>query len=189
MSSFVLPVFMVFEGRDADQTRRLYAELESYGTMGAIAVNVLRACKKSTLAKVYRGGNSHGSYKRQSYDQKQWAIEQLVKLLLVHASARKVLWGWKKDSNVLFGQEASWVLYVDLPFGKDENRKLIYRQVSYHSPTRGLGPDYLGEWDGKLGHSNQVAIDFAEYVRKVATEKAARKAERAAAVQEAEDVV
>ena len=31
-----------------------------------------------------------------------------------------------------------WVVYIDIPQG----------QVSFHSPDRYIGPDYMGEWDG-----------------------------------------
>jgi hypothetical protein len=47
-------------------------------------------------------------------------------------------YGWKQDTSTVFEDRPSWVLYVDLPQG----------QVSFHSPTRGLGPDYAGEFCG-----------------------------------------
>jgi hypothetical protein len=178
MNAYRLPAFTIFEGRDADQTRRFYSQLEAAGPMGAIALNVFRACKKSTLAKQYKGGNRYGSFKGQSYDQKQWALDQLCKTLLVHAHAKKVIWGWKEDRAVLFGEASSWVLYVDLPFGRDAKQETVRRQVSYHCPKRGVGPDYLGEWDGIVGGSNQVAIEFADLVLKWDDEKAIAKAER-----------
>ena len=45
------------------------------------------------------------------------------------------------------------VLYVDLPNG----------QVSFHSPERFDGPDYLGEWDG-LRMSEERIIQFCQEV-------------------------
>ena len=178
MNAYRLPAFTIFEGRDADQTRHFYSQLEAAGTMGAIALNVFRAAKKSNLAKVYKGGNRHGSFKGQSYDQKQWALDQLSKTLMVHGNAKKVIWGWKEDRAVLSGEASSWVLYVDLPFGRDAAHQIVYRQVSYHCPKRGVGPDYAGEWDGHVGGSNQVAIEFADLVLRWDDEKAIAKAER-----------
>jgi hypothetical protein len=180
MNNYRLPAAAIFNGKDADQTKRFYSLLETCGPLGAIAVNVFRACKKSTLAKVYRGGDRHGSFKAQSYDQKQWALDQLCKTLLVHGHAKKVMWGWKEDRAVLFGEASSWVLYLDLPFGKNEAKQIVYQQVSYHSPKRGVGPDYAGEWDGRHGMSNQVAVDFAEFVLQRSEEKAEAKAAKAA---------
>ena len=45
---------------------------------------------------------------------------------------------------------ASWVLYVELPAG----------QVSFHSPTRGTGPDYTRDWDQQHASEERI-IAFA----------------------------
>ena len=79
-----------------------------------------------------------------------------------HGDALGIRHGWKEDPATLFGERVSWVLYVDLPDG----------QVSFHGPSRGAGPAYLGEWDGQRGMSVQRVIDFCESVYKAVEEAA-----------------
>lgn len=146
-----LEVFGVYHGSDGAETARLYSKLMAVGVMGDIALNLFRAQKCSERAKVYRGGNGRGSYKSQAYDRKGWSMAELAKLLERNAEALGIRWGWKQDAGTLFGQGASWVLYVDAPTG----------QCSFHSPSRGAGPEYSGEWDGRRGMTVQRVIDLA----------------------------
>lgn len=69
-----------------------------------------------------------------AYDRKQWSLRNLCDALLTHGATLGITWGWRRDPAVTFNP---WVLYVELPTG----------QVSFHSPTRGDGPDY-GEGQG-----------------------------------------
>lgn len=130
----------VYEGSDGKVTTAYYSELVARcGVMGEIAVNLFRAQKCSYRAKLYRGRmRGKCSFKAMAYDRKQWSMNLLCCVLKEHGSAVGITWGWKKDSVVVFGDEPSYVLYVDLPEG----------QCSFHSPMRGEGPDYPGEWDG-----------------------------------------
>jgi hypothetical protein len=59
-----------------EATKALYARLEACGVQGFLAVQLFRACKSSERAKVYRGGNRQGSYRRQAYDRKQWSLRR-----------------------------------------------------------------------------------------------------------------
>lgn len=129
-------VLRVYEGSDGDATKELYLRLEQLGSIGCIAMNLLRAQKNSARAKVYRGRG----YRGMAYDRKQWAMDNLAQILVAHADAIGIRWGWGVDPK----QPAhNQVLYVDLPTG----------QVSFHTAPRGQGPDYPGQWDGALGQS------------------------------------
>lgn len=144
----------VYAGSDGELTKRYYAELSARGPIGLVAMNLFRAQKASSRAKVYRGGiRGQGSFKRMAYDKKSWSMEQLVEILGKHGSELNITYGWKQDLRVLFGEEASWVLYVDLPTG----------QVSFHSPTRGSGPDYPGQWDGLRESAGRI-VRFCDRV-------------------------
>jgi len=135
----------VYSGSDAELTKAYYRSLESRGPLGVVAMNLMRAQKASARAKVYRGGiRGVGSFKRLAYEKKQWSLDQLADAL--YKLPVEIPYGWKQDPTVLFDGEASWVLYVDLPQG----------QVSFHSPTRGKGPHYPGEWDGQ--HKSEERI-------------------------------
>ena len=131
----------VFDQNDGEVTKRYYAKLNACGVMGQIAVALFRAQKRSTAAKKYRGRR----FKSAAYDVKSWSLSELVKILSGNPDAG-INFGWKPDPSVPFGDEPSYVLYVDTPMG----------QVSFHSPNRGDGPDYAGEWDGQ--HASQVRI-------------------------------
>jgi len=63
--------------------------------------------------------------------------------LAEHGEALGIAYGWKRDPLAFTNP---WVLYVDLPNG----------QVSFHSPARGEGPDYAGEWDAM--HASEERI-------------------------------
>lgn len=126
----------VFRQNDGEVTKAFYNRLNALGPAGKLAVALFRAQKRSTAAKSYR----RGRYKRAAYDVKSWSLSEISRILTAHGAALGVTWGWKEDVNVLFGEKASHVLYVDLPG---------IGQCSFHSLDRGIGPDYGGEWDGQ----------------------------------------
>lgn len=133
MTTFI-DLMQVYVGSDGAATKSLYDQLEKLGPAGAIAIDLFRAEKASERAKKYRGGNGHGSYRRQAYDKKQWCIDNLAKALAKHAPETGLVWGWGEDPKQEFHR---FVLYVELPTG----------QVSFHTAPRGDGPDYSGQWD------------------------------------------
>lgn len=134
-------VYAIYEGSDGDATKALYAHLASLGAAGAIAVELFRAQKASTRAKVYRGGmRGRGSYRSMAYDRKGWALNNLAVALADSAADIGIVWGWGVDAKEPVHRH---VLYVELPTG----------QVSFHSGERYHGPDYPGEWDGVRGAS------------------------------------
>lgn len=134
-------LLFIWNGSDGEATKALYAQLETLGPIGLLAVNLFRANKASTRAKVYRGGvPGKGSYRGMAYDRKQWAMTNLCTVLTTHAAALDLRWGWKPDPAQPFH---AWVLYLDLPTG----------QVSFHTAARGTGPDYAADWDGSRGVS------------------------------------
>lgn len=107
-----------------------------------VALNLFRAQKNSSRAKQYRGRG----YKDMAYDRKQWSMGNLCRVLGQHAEALGLPYGWKQDPGTLFDDRSSWVLYVDLPEG----------QVSFHSPVRGGGPDYPGEFCGEHRSTERI---------------------------------
>lgn len=129
-------IMRIYEGSNGEATKALYAKLEECGVAGELAMNLFRAQKSSARAKVYRGGvRGRGSFKGMAYNRKEWALGNACMALRNNAVELGIPWGWKRDH----AQEWNpWVLYVDLPTG----------QVSFHSPMRLEGPDYLGDWDG-----------------------------------------
>ncbi len=130
-------VMGVYNGSDGDATMAMYRRLECMGPTGRLAVDVFRAQKASERAKAYRGGNGGGSYRAQAYEKKQWSMNNLATSLNVNADFG-LRWGWAIDP----GQTVhAAILYVDLPTG----------QVSWHTETRGVGPDYPGVWDQVQG--------------------------------------
>ncbi len=129
-------VLHVFEGSNGDATQRLYERLNALGPVGVVAVNLFRAQKSSTRAKVYRGRGYRGA----AYGRKEWSIANLCAVLAEHGAALGIGYGWKEDPKQPVYRQ---VLYVELPTG----------QVSFHAPERGAGPDYPGEWDGNRGAS------------------------------------
>jgi len=140
----------VFSQNDGEVTKAYYREMEQLGPLGHIAVCLFRCQKRSSRAKDYR----RGKYRRLAYDVKSWSMQELCKALSQHAQAHGITWGWKEDSSVLFGEEPSQVLYIDLPeFG----------QCSFHNPERFEGPEYSGEWSG-IKNSDAVIIQFCDRV-------------------------
>lgn len=134
--SILADVVTIYEGSNGDATKRMYDLLTELGPIGTIAVNLFRAQKASERAKVYRGGG----YRGMAYDRKQWSIDNLSAALTEHAAGAGIQWGWGLDP---IQEYHNVVIYVDLPTG----------QVSFHTSTRGKGPDYPGKWDGHRGAS------------------------------------
>jgi site-specific DNA-cytosine methylase len=139
-------VLAAYSGSNADRTRALYAKLSALGPAGEVAVNLLRSCKTSERAKVYRRRSSRGA----AYDTKGWAMDNLCRLLGEHAGALGVGWGWGEDAET---PGFPWVLYVELSDGVG--------QVSFHAAARGEGPAYGKPWDGAKGVSGQRACSWA----------------------------
>jgi hypothetical protein len=134
---------------DGDVTKLYYAELSTSGPYGELAVALFRAQKRSSRAKDYR----RGKWRRAAYDVKSWSMGEVCRILKQLGAFN---WGWKQDPQTVFGEEPSWVLYVDLPQG----------QVSFHSPSRLSGPDYLGDWDGQRMSADRICT-FCDYVARV----------------------
>lgn len=136
-NSALIDIVRIYEGSNGDATKALFDRLARLGPAGQIALNLFRACKNSARAKVYRGGGS----RVRAYDRKQWAMENLVTIMTQHAVAcGPMRWGWGQDEKQGFHK---WVLYIDLPSG----------QVSFHTQSRGAGPDYPDKWDGVVDAS------------------------------------
>lgn len=158
MSDELIRVFSVYRDSCANSTRALYEDLQRRGAAGQLAVELLRACKKSERAKVYHGGG-YRSFRRAAYDGKQWAINNICKLLVAHPHLVE-RWGWSIDEKQ---PVHCHVLYVELPNG----------QVSFHTGERGEGPDFGGTWDQRRrGHSAQFACSYAASLLAAAAEAA-----------------
>ena len=74
-------VISIYQGSNGEATKALYAQLESMGPHGVIAMNLFRACKCSERAKVYRGRG----YRDEAYRRKQWSMDNLCEALTKHA--------------------------------------------------------------------------------------------------------
>lgn len=145
-----LTVREIYDGSNGDATMALYKRLDALGPAGTIALNLFRAQKNSSRAKVYRGGlPGKGSYKRMAYDRKNWAITNLTHVLDATAASLGIRWGWHRDDKT---PGFEWVLYVDIPTG----------QCSFHTNHRGLGPDYPGQWDGLNGAAHHRIVEWCE---------------------------
>lgn len=141
----------VFVQQNGDVTKAYYSRLTALGPLGHIAVCLFRAQKRSSRAKDYR----RGRYSSAAYDVKAWSMSELCKALEKHGRQYGFEWGWKQDSKTVFGDEPSWVLYIELPG---------HGQVSFHSPDRcGCGPDYIGDWDGQHKSAERI-IAFCDSV-------------------------
>jgi hypothetical protein len=145
-------VYRIYLGSDGEATKALYAELETRGPAGGVAVNLFRACKASERAKVYRGGG----YRGRAYDKKQWSMDNLCTALDARAAVLEITWGWAEDPEQPVHRH---VLYVDLPTG----------QVSLHTAARGAGPDYTAPWDGVRG---QGADRICRWIGRLLSERA-----------------
>jgi hypothetical protein len=142
---------------DGVVTLAYYAELSARGIEGQIAVALFRAQKRSSRAKQY----PRGKWRRAAYDVKSWSMGELARLLTEHASQLSIRWGWKSDPDVVFGAADSYVLYIDLPG---------CGQCSFHSPARGSGPDYPGEWDGQRRSEERILL-FCDRAQRLPSEK------------------
>jgi hypothetical protein len=145
----MLTAHFVYKQNDGEVTKAYYERLNAMGPSGELAVALFRAQKRSTAAKSYRSGR----YRRSAYDVKSWSLSEISRILLKFEAALKITWGWKEDPKVLFDDRPSQVLYVDLPG---------IGQCSFHSPTRGDGPDYPREW---CGHHTSTENILAYCVR------------------------
>ena len=153
-------VHAIFEGSDGEATRALYARLEAFGPVGIVAMNLFRAQKCSSRAKVYRAGR----FRRDAYERKTWSLTNLAQVLEAHGAELGLRWGWKVDPQQ---ERHCWVLYVDLPQG----------QVSFHMGARGKGPDYDGDWDGSHKSPGRV-VTFVSKVLNSPTDAALSGVER-----------
>jgi hypothetical protein len=144
--SAILNVYEIYAGSNGEATKALYAHLATLGDRGLIARDLFRACKASERAKQYSR-----RYKGEAYDKKVWSLGLLCECLQKNADALAIRWGWKQDPSPPVG--FPWVLYIDLPNG----------QCSFHSATRGNGPDYPGEWD-RSRTSAHVIVNFTQGV-------------------------
>lgn len=132
-------IMAVYKGSDAEATKALYARLLTFAPRGVVAVNLMRTCKASERAKVYRGGaRGRGSYRSMAYEKKDWSIGELCCALRDNPDVAQS-WGWGFDKKAIGFEH---VLYVDLPG---------VGQVSFHTEHRRDGPDYAGTWDGARG--------------------------------------
>lgn len=159
-----IEVWRVFSGSDAEATKALYAKLEAIGPRGGIAMNLFRACKASTRAKLYRGGDRRGSYKSQAYDRKLWSMDNLCRALVAQADDLGVEWGWGYDRKAVGFEH---VLYVEVP---------NIGQISFHAERRGDGHDFDGVWDGAVEKS---ADRICRWCSELLTAKAADEMQRA----------
>jgi hypothetical protein len=128
----------IYNGSDGGATKALYERLQSIGPVGVVALNIFRAQKASGRAKEYSR-----RFKGVAYDKKQWSMANLCDVLEKHGAELNILFGWKQDPEQPY---YPWVLYVTLPTG----------QCSFHSPVRGKGPDYSGDWDGSTGSAARI---------------------------------
>ena len=119
-----LEISLVYNGSNGDATRALYAKLEKVGPLGVVALNLFRALKTSSRAKLYRGRG----YKDAAYDTKTWSLDNLVRVLIAQDDLG-IGFGWGRDEKAVGFEN---VLYVEIPTG----------QMSFHTERRGDGPDY-----------------------------------------------
>ena len=84
----------VFAGSDAEVTKSYYAILSKRGPAGLVAINLMRAQKCSSRAKLYRGGiRGVGSFRSMAYDTKNWAMSNLCEVLDNHGARLKISFG------------------------------------------------------------------------------------------------
>lgn len=147
-------ILAIYDGSNGEATKAMYIDLEEMGPIGAVAINLFRACKTSGRAKDYRGRRFKGA----AYDTKQWSMENLAKVLTEHGDTLGIRWGWGIDEKQEFHK---WVLYCELP--------RMRGQVSFHTASRGIGPDYSAGWDGM---KDVAAQRICRFVADVFAEKA-----------------
>ena len=128
-------ILRIYQGSNGEATKMLYRDLEAFGPMGTIALNLFRASKCSERAKMYRVG---GGFKTAAYDRKDWSIRNLAHELW-RPFDHDLTWGWAVDEALRDrGDPHHHILYIELPTG----------QVSFHVGQRYDGPDFDGKWDG-----------------------------------------
>lgn len=147
----------VYEARDANRTRDLYARLTVKPPRGIVAVNVLRAARNSEMAKGYKKGSSTAK----AYATKDWSLDELCRTILATPGVIE-RWGWGRDEKA---KGFEHVLYVELPGAG---------QISFHTSYRRDGcPDYPGEWDQVRGKTSLRVCRWVEAIladREVITE-------------------
>ncbi len=139
----------VYEASDGKLTVAYYRRLCSAGPVGIIAMNLMRAQKTSSRAKVYRGRQ----YRNASYETKNYSLDQLC--VALEKDACGIKWGFGRDEST---PHFSWVVYAELPG---------VGQISFHTDHRGNSrrwPDYEGTWDGAKGMSEPKILDFCDAV-------------------------
>lgn len=139
---------VVYEASNGDATKSYYSKLQERGAAGIVAMNLFRAQKCSTRAKLYRGRQ----YRSAAYERKSWSMGLLVDCLLEHGVNLGIEFGWGVDRSA--HDEHQTVLYIDLPQG----------QVSFHTTSRGNGPDYKRDWDGARGESPVRILAYCDSV-------------------------
>lgn len=148
-------VVAIFQGSSGEATKSLYEQLVKRGRDGGvIAMNLFRAHKTSTRAKVYTGrANTGERFRDKAYATKQWSIDQLAAALVKNAAYYHIRWGWNIDANMAaIGDPHEHVLYVDIPG---------VGQVSFHTDRRGVGPEYEHGWDGIRGMGGKRVCELA----------------------------
>jgi len=148
-----LTAAQVYHGSNSGATHSFYSRLEKKGSIGLIAAHLMRVQKSSRRAKVYRGGITHHDGQRTSFRKLAYGRKDQCLLWLCNELTEDgcgLTWGWKQDSKEEF---AKHVLYIDLPQG----------QVSFQSTEKYRGPEYRGEWDGKLKSEERI-IAFCDSV-------------------------
>lgn len=139
----------VYNGRDGDRTKALYARLFELGRAGAIAVNLLRVSKNSKGGKTSRYS---GRGRAAAYETKDWAIGELCRALVAGADELGIEWGWWFDAKAIGFEH---VLYVELP---------CFGQVSFHTYARRDGHDYGKAWDGVRDVSHLRIIGWVQFI-------------------------
>jgi hypothetical protein len=142
----------VYEASDGKLTVAFYRRLCARGPAGIIAMNLMRAQKTSSRAKVYRGRQ----YRNASYETKNYSLDQLC--VALEKDSCGIKWGFGSDDNT---PGFVWVVYADLPG---------IGQVSFHTDHRGDSlrwPNYDGIWDGAKGMSESRILEFCDAVLKL----------------------
>lgn len=149
----------VFHQKSGDVTKAYYADLAACGPAGELGVALFRAQKRSTAAKQGR------RYRGENYDVKEYSLKEVSRIIekysgkLTYSHHGGLIsidhWGWKQDPDVRFGDSASWVLYVDLPW---------FGQVSFHNPSRLHHKNYEFNWDGARGVSEERIISYCNAI-------------------------
>ncbi len=137
----------VYQENNAPTTRLLFSRLKKLGSLGLLAVELLRAQKNSDRGKLQGYKKSKVfNYSGVSYGRKAKALSNIARILLENNLGIK--WGWGEDPAEF---KIPWVLYLELPTG----------QVSFHNRKRYEGPDYEGQWDKKNASCERI-LEFCD---------------------------